>query len=91
MFAPIDNSNLFVSGILYDKNHIPMPGQKVVLTTSGHTFQTVSDKKGAYKFFGLSPVIETRRGTLSVGGSNTNHFDRSFLRGWHVISQFQDR
>jgi hypothetical protein len=53
---------------LYDKSHVPIPGQKVILTISGHTFQTYSNKKGAYSFFGLSPVIETT-GSLSVGNS----------------------
>ena len=67
MFAAVPiNQQPFSSGTLYDPDHKLLVGQKVVLTLPGRIFQTYTDRKGVYKFFGLSSV-ENISDTLTVG------------------------
>jgi hypothetical protein len=66
MLAPVSEGLPFASGILYDPNHNPSRGQKVVLTVQGRIFETYTDRKGEYKFYGLAPII-AMTGKLTAG------------------------
>ncbi|MGB6303085.1 MAG: hypothetical protein WBF45_04985 [Acidobacteriaceae bacterium] len=68
MFSAIPTGNPFATGILYDHNHMPIIGQKVVLTVPGHIFQTYTDKKGVYRFVGFAPIT-AMSGVLTAGST----------------------